>query len=339
MKKLISGLVITGLLSTCMLAYAETASWTAQKATFKVLVRGKEYTSETPPIVIDGRTFLPLRAMGDVLGVPVDWNTKLNQAEVGMSTAKTSDTAAQTVLSDSEKVIWKKGSWKASKATFKVFVRGNEFVSENPPIVVEGRTFLPLRVLGEALGIKIDWNEKLKQAEVDMGTVTEPTTTPAPRVPATTPTATATVTATPSATTTPTATSKKSDHTSASTSTPAPATTSTATPTPAATSKSTPASSSNSESTPAPAATSKSTPAPASNSESTPAPASNSPSNQDQAATPNPAGTSDSSDDWYKHSDGSSDDWYKHSDGSSDDDSELTPDGSSDDDSELTPAN
>jgi len=35
--------------------------------------------------VVEGRTYLPLRAMGDALGVPVNWNEELKQAEVGNS--------------------------------------------------------------------------------------------------------------------------------------------------------------------------------------------------------------------------------------------------------------
>lgn len=80
MKKFIIG-VVTGavLVSTVALA----ASYVAEPATFKVMVNGKEFNSDTPALVVEGRTYLPLRAMGDVLGVPVEWNADLNQAEVG----------------------------------------------------------------------------------------------------------------------------------------------------------------------------------------------------------------------------------------------------------------
>lgn len=174
MKKLISGLVIGGILATGVCTYAQTASWTANKASFKVMVRGEEFISENPAIVVEGRTYLPLRAMGDALGVSVDWNAELRQAEVAMSEKEPETGDVKAPVQQVETAVT---SWTATKASFKVMVRGTEFVSENPPIVVEGRTYLPLRALGEALGVPIDWNEALRQAEVDMKS-TVPDATP-----------------------------------------------------------------------------------------------------------------------------------------------------------------
>ncbi|OPZ84261.1 MAG: Cellulosome-anchoring protein precursor [Firmicutes bacterium ADurb.Bin419] len=187
MKKLISSLVIGGILGSFLFVSAETTSWLAQKATFKVIVRGEEFVPENPPIVVEGRTYLPLRSLGEALGVDVVWNAELKQAEVGMSqnpvtetgsTATTGQAAASTVT-----------SWTAYKATFKVMVRGEEFVSENPPIVVEGRTYLPLRAMGNALGVKVDWNADLKQAIVGDAVEATPTATATP-APVVTPKAT-----------------------------------------------------------------------------------------------------------------------------------------------------
>ena len=61
------------------------ASYGADIANFKVLVNGKEFRSDPPALVVNGSTYLPLRAMGEALGVPVNWNAELGQAEVGNS--------------------------------------------------------------------------------------------------------------------------------------------------------------------------------------------------------------------------------------------------------------
>lgn len=58
-------------------------TYTAVPADFKVLVNGEEFVSDPPALAVDGRTYLPLRAMGEALGVPVNWNEELHQAEVG----------------------------------------------------------------------------------------------------------------------------------------------------------------------------------------------------------------------------------------------------------------
>lgn len=179
MKKLFSSLVISGVLATSIGTYAEVTSWTAEKATFKVMVRGEEFISENPAIVVEGRTYLPLRAMGDALDVNVEWNPELKQAEVAMSEK---EPTSGEVKAPTQPVVDTVTSWKAEKATFKVMVRGEEFISENPPIVVEGRTYLPLRALGDVLGVDVEWNAELKQAEVAMkGTSTpEPSTSSTP---------------------------------------------------------------------------------------------------------------------------------------------------------------
>ena len=57
--------------------------YAANPVDFKVLVNGKEFTSDPPALEVNGRTYLPLRAMGEALGVPVSWNEELRQAEVG----------------------------------------------------------------------------------------------------------------------------------------------------------------------------------------------------------------------------------------------------------------
>jgi cellulosome anchoring protein cohesin region len=82
MKKFISGIIV-GVLISSTVAFA--ASYVANPAGFKVLVNGKEFTSDPPAMVINDRTYLPLRAIGDALGVPVNWNEELGQAEVGSS--------------------------------------------------------------------------------------------------------------------------------------------------------------------------------------------------------------------------------------------------------------
>ena len=84
MKKFICGL-LTGVLICGTAAFA--ANYEAVTAGFKVLVNGKEFTSDPPALVVEGRTYLPLRAIGDALGVPVNWNDELGQAEVGMVTS------------------------------------------------------------------------------------------------------------------------------------------------------------------------------------------------------------------------------------------------------------
>jgi len=57
--------------------------------------------------------------------------------------------------------------FQAQKATFDIYIGNQKFQPENPALVVEGRTYLPLRATGEALGVEINWNEELKRVEIE----------------------------------------------------------------------------------------------------------------------------------------------------------------------------
>lgn len=78
-------------------------SYTAEPVNFKVLVNGTEFNSDPPAMTINGNTYLPLRAVGDALGVAVNWNSELNQAEVGGGTAATTPQLPATPSTQQEK--------------------------------------------------------------------------------------------------------------------------------------------------------------------------------------------------------------------------------------------
>jgi len=82
MKKVILGIIIGILLMTFTTVYAAT-QFTAHLATFEVFVNGEKFVSDKPIVVIDGSTYLPLKAIGEVLGVSVKWNSELSRVEVG----------------------------------------------------------------------------------------------------------------------------------------------------------------------------------------------------------------------------------------------------------------
>ncbi len=81
MKKFVSGFLAGSMIFGTVCAFA--VQYAANPVDFKVLVNGKEFISDPPALEVEGRTYLPLRAIGDALGVPVSWNEELRQAEVG----------------------------------------------------------------------------------------------------------------------------------------------------------------------------------------------------------------------------------------------------------------
>lgn len=82
MKKFLYGLLVGLLLSIGITAFAA-EQLTAYRASFPILVNGKEWKTDKPVVTIDGSTYLPLRALGEALGVKIEWNSKLKRVEIG----------------------------------------------------------------------------------------------------------------------------------------------------------------------------------------------------------------------------------------------------------------
>ena len=50
--------------------------------TVKILVNGKEITSDVPAQIIDGRTMVPVRYVAEALGAKVDWVSNFNRVTI-----------------------------------------------------------------------------------------------------------------------------------------------------------------------------------------------------------------------------------------------------------------
>ena len=107
MKKFISGLLVGFAIATCGLIYAD-GTLNTQLASFKVLVNGQEYNNaEMPAVTVNDRTYLPVKGIGDALGVPVAWNQSENRVEVGKKVEKVAVIAKGNVLDTGEGFIIK----------------------------------------------------------------------------------------------------------------------------------------------------------------------------------------------------------------------------------------
>ena len=82
MKSLIAGIIIGAMLFSGMTVLAANFEFEAFKATFPIYINGEEWESDSPAVVIGGRAYLPLRALGEALSVDVGWNEKEFRVEI-----------------------------------------------------------------------------------------------------------------------------------------------------------------------------------------------------------------------------------------------------------------
>jgi hypothetical protein len=97
---------------------------------------------DVPPFIRDGRTFVPLRAIGEALGDDVNWDNDTRTASVTFPDG----TVISMTIGDSDITV----------------IDGDGAVSviENDaaPVIEDGRTMLPVRGLAEAAGFEVDWD-------------------------------------------------------------------------------------------------------------------------------------------------------------------------------------
>jgi len=79
-KSLIAGIIIGVMLFSGVTVIA--ANYQAVTANFPIYINGEEWEADSEIVTIDGRTYVPLKALGDVLGVNVSWNEEFFRVEI-----------------------------------------------------------------------------------------------------------------------------------------------------------------------------------------------------------------------------------------------------------------
>lgn len=108
-------------------------------------VDGKPYALDAKPFVKAkvNRTLVPVRFISEALGAEVDWKASTRQV----------------VIKDGADIVLTVGS-------SKVQVNGLDKTLDCPAVIVNSRTFVPLRFVSETLGAKVDYEAKTKQITI-----------------------------------------------------------------------------------------------------------------------------------------------------------------------------
>jgi hypothetical protein len=54
----------------------------------------------------------------------------------------------------------------AKEVSYPILVNGQMFITDKPIVSINGSTYLPLAVIGDALGVKVSWNSKKSRVEI-----------------------------------------------------------------------------------------------------------------------------------------------------------------------------
>lgn len=110
-------------------------------------VNGQPGVMDTNPVVIGGRMLLPVRFVAEPLGAVPVWDEPSRKVTI--------------ILGDNTIEVWIDVATARVNGAEKLIEPGDPSVK---PIIINGRTMLPLRFIAENLGCEVQWNEALKEA-------------------------------------------------------------------------------------------------------------------------------------------------------------------------------
>lgn len=124
------------LVSSGCLAQNSIRSAVLQIGSTVISINGTESELDTAPIIQNDRTLLPLRAVVEGLGGSVAWEDETKTA----------------VFAKGDTVIFMTIGSKTA------FVNTTEHTMDTVPIIIDGRTMLPIRFVAENLGFSVEWD-------------------------------------------------------------------------------------------------------------------------------------------------------------------------------------
>lgn len=136
-------------------AMAAALSVSAAGAT-SLVVDGTNVQTDVPPVIVDGRTLVPVRALFESLGATVGWEE---------STQTATATKGSTVI-----------SMQIGNTT--AYVNGVAKTLDVPAQTIEGHTMAPARFVAESLNATVNWDSASDTVKISTSGATSTQTTP-----------------------------------------------------------------------------------------------------------------------------------------------------------------
>lgn len=149
-NKILLGLTKKGAVLLTMLLIA--APVNASDISFRLNNSEIQFEESNSPLIIEGTTYMPVRLVSELLGKDVVWNAKTQDI-----TIKTGYYSAQLRIGQSFAVV------------------NSKFIElDKAPILKNGTSYIPLRAIGDILGLKIDFNQETREVLIEGNVYEEP---------------------------------------------------------------------------------------------------------------------------------------------------------------------
>lgn len=114
----------------------------------RLVLDGQDVTTLATPIVQNGRTLVPIRFIAEELGAKVDWNNKDKIVTIERA-------GNSIILKIDSHLVQYQGKEKSCSLV------------DMPPQIINSRTFVPLRLVSNALGIGVNWDADNRTVSID----------------------------------------------------------------------------------------------------------------------------------------------------------------------------
>jgi len=118
-----------------------------------LFIDGQEVLSDIKPdpIIIEGRTMVPIRVISEELGMQVEW---INEKQLVL------------IYSEDNPDIIIPPVNHVDRSFPYIFIDNVQLISDVNPVIIEGRTMVPIRAVGEGLGMEVDWDPATYQVHL-----------------------------------------------------------------------------------------------------------------------------------------------------------------------------
>lgn len=127
-----------------VLTFLAAALLTVSASAVNLYVDTAKIDTDVPPVVIDGRTLVPVRAIFEALGATVEWDQETQTA-----TGVKGDTTIVITIDDTT-----------------AYVNDEAKTLDVPAQLVSNRTMVPARFISEALACDVTWDQATQTAAV-----------------------------------------------------------------------------------------------------------------------------------------------------------------------------
>lgn len=148
-KKFTAKSKILSIIMICILSLSLAINPSYAQMTAKVTINGVPLATDTNAVIRNNRTMVPFRAIFESLGAnEIIW-----------------DAPTETVLASDGSI-----SLKMQIGSYELYVNGNKTLMDTPPIIINGRTMVPLRMVSENMGADVKWDAKTYTVHVAKNT-------------------------------------------------------------------------------------------------------------------------------------------------------------------------